>query len=127
MMGVRALCLIAARVKLWLHGSSFLGLPHRILNRNHKKELLWSLCLLHQGYCRNLIKKPWPYGPKYIRAHIKNPNNQVPILGLHDVAGFVSMAQRCRARDEGSLGFRVWGFGFSLVLQCPTFNLLGIL
>ena len=26
-----------------LQGSSFLGLPYRILNINHKKELLWSL------------------------------------------------------------------------------------
>ena len=26
-----------------LHGSFFLGLPYRILNMNHKKELLWSL------------------------------------------------------------------------------------
>ena len=26
-----------------LHSSSFLGLPYRILNINHKKELLWSL------------------------------------------------------------------------------------
>ena len=26
-----------------LHGSSFLGLPCRILNMNPKKELLWSL------------------------------------------------------------------------------------
>ena len=26
-----------------LLSSSFLGFPYRILNRNHKKELLWSL------------------------------------------------------------------------------------
>ena len=26
-----------------LHSSSFLGSPYRILNMNHKKELLWSL------------------------------------------------------------------------------------
>ena len=26
-----------------LHSSSFLGLPYRILNTNHKNELLWSL------------------------------------------------------------------------------------
>ena len=26
-----------------LHNSSFLGLPYRILNMNHKKELLWSI------------------------------------------------------------------------------------
>ena len=26
-----------------LHSSSFLGLPYRILNANHKKEPLWSL------------------------------------------------------------------------------------
>ena len=26
-----------------LHSSSFSGLPYRILNRNPKKELLWSL------------------------------------------------------------------------------------
>ena len=26
-----------------LHSSSFLGLPYRILNTNHRKELLWSL------------------------------------------------------------------------------------
>ena len=26
-----------------LHSSSFLGLPYRIRNINHKKELLWSL------------------------------------------------------------------------------------
>ena len=26
-----------------LHSSSFLGLPYRIRNMNHKKELLWSL------------------------------------------------------------------------------------
>ena len=26
-----------------LHSSSFLGAPYRILNMNHKKELLWSL------------------------------------------------------------------------------------
>ena len=28
-----------------LHSSSFLGLPYRFLYKNHKKELLWSLCL----------------------------------------------------------------------------------
>ena len=28
---------------LTLHSSSFLGLPYRILNINHKKQLLWSL------------------------------------------------------------------------------------
>ena len=37
-------------------------------------------------YCRNLIKKPWPYNPQYISIHIRNPNrgprflNQVPTL-----------------------------------------------
>ena len=28
-----------------LHSSSFLGLPYRILDINHKKELLWSLIM----------------------------------------------------------------------------------
>ena len=29
-----------------LHSNSFLGLPYRIPNMNHKKELLWSLWVL---------------------------------------------------------------------------------
>ena len=32
-----------------LHNSSSLGLPYRILNTNHKKELLWSLWVGFKG------------------------------------------------------------------------------
>ena len=34
-----------------LHGSSFLGLPYRILNMNPKKELLWSLIRAGSSSC----------------------------------------------------------------------------
>ena len=38
-----------------LHSSSFLGLPYRILNINHKKELKWSLWVIpKQGFPRCL-------------------------------------------------------------------------
>ena len=44
-------------------------------------------------YCRNLIKKPWPYNPPFFRRiHFRNPNkgpgflNQVPtLLGYYRV------------------------------------------
>ena len=41
-----------------LHSSSFLGLPYRVRNTNHKRELLWSLWVLE--YSRERLELAGP-------------------------------------------------------------------
>ena len=38
-----------------LHSSSFLRLPYRLLNTNHKKELLWGLWVIIEVYYVNVM------------------------------------------------------------------------
>ena len=71
--------------------------------------------------CRNLIQEPWPFNPKYIMVHIKNPNKNPGFFllitpykpcfavswafGVESLGGF-SKALIASGSRMGSSGFR---------------------
>ena len=64
---IRRTCLEDLVFTQRLHGSSFSGLPYRILYMNPKKELLWSLRVEALGYRADVVCEScgriWPGDP----------------------------------------------------------------